>query len=372
MSAPSDAAPSDAGGAAGPGPAASFPVWHYDGVTALRRRAGLVVEGDAFRLVEPDRTTGPFAFADLVAPEGARDDASFRLKRRPGWRIGFPGGVPAAVAAHLPGRARYGGIVDRFGLWRSSLVFSVLAALAVVLVLRTPALVARLVPASVEQRLGQVMIGDFGANGCSTPAGDAALAALLRRIDPNDPRLDLHVVKLPMVNAVTLPGGRIVVFSGLLDAARAPDALAGVVGHEIGHVRHRDVMEALLRQLGLSVLLGGLEGHVGGYTNALLATAYSRDAEYRADGYAITLMQEAKVSPLPTAAFFDQLGRRGAGAERMLAYVASHPVSADRAARFRRSVATRAAYAPTLDDAQWRALKTICAGSRDVGRTWNF
>ncbi|MDX7324874.1 M48 family metalloprotease, partial [Providencia rettgeri] len=80
-----------------------------------------------------------------------------------------------------------------------------------------------------------------------------ALKTLATRIDPDDPRLEVDVVKLPMVNAVTLPGGRIVVFDGLIRAAKSPDEVAGVVAHEIGHVRHRDVMEGLLRQFGLSV-----------------------------------------------------------------------------------------------------------------------
>ena len=344
-------------------------VWHYDGVSGLRRMANLTIAGDAFTLIEADRTTGPFAFADLIARE---DGAGFALKGRPGWRIGFDGGIPDVVAVRLPRSVRYGGVIDRFGLWRSAAAFAALATIAVILVLRTPALVARMIPASVEQRLGEVMIGDFGKNGCTAPAGDAALQALLRRVDPYDGTLDIHVVKLPMVNAVTLPGGRIVVFDGLIQAARSPDEIAGVIGHEIGHVRHHDVMESLLRQLGLSVLLGGLEGHVGGYTNAVLATAYSRGAETRADGYALTLMREARISPAPTAAFFARLGGKSGKAERMFAYIASHPVSADRAARFRRDVGKAGPYTPALDGGQWQALRGICAGAKDIGRDWNF
>lgn len=48
-----------------------------------------------------------------------------------------------------------------------------------------------------------------------------------------------------MVNAVTLPGGRIVIFSGLLKAATSPDEVAGALGHELGHVRHHDAVHRL-------------------------------------------------------------------------------------------------------------------------------
>ena len=346
-------------------------VLHYDGISALGREAMLTTKGDAFMLVEAGQTTGPFAFPDLV-PVDALGAPRFGLKRRPGWRIDLIEPAPADIAARLPGRVHYGGMVDRWGLWPSVVVFTVLAAIAVVLVLRTPPLVARLVPASVEQRLGDVMIGDFGRNGCVDPAGLAALERLKQRIDPYDPRLEVDVVKLPVVNAVTLPGGRIVVFDGLIQAARSPDEVAGVIGHEIGHVRHRDVMESLLRQLGLSVLLGGMEGHVGGVTNAVLATTYSRGAEAKADDYAILLLKEAKVSPVATADFFTRLGGKAERMERMTAYVASHPVSADRARRFRAAaVRDKATYTLALGPDQWQALRSICRGASNR-INWRF
>ncbi|USU13236.1 M48 family metallopeptidase [Sphingomonadaceae bacterium OTU29THOMA1] len=338
----------------------SVPVWHYDGTTAVRRQVSLVANDDGFWLDGEHH-----AFADLTPGDGDGVATTFGLQGRPGWRIGFEGPLPADIAARLPGVHRYGRWVDRLGLWRAAAIFAVVAAVAVLLVLRTPALVARMIPASVEQRIGEVMVGDFGRKGCEDPAGRAALATLVRRIDPDGDRIDVHVVKLPMVNAVTLPGGRIVIFDGLLQSAASPDEVAGVIGHEIGHVRHRDVMESLLRQMGLAALLGGMEGHVGAYTNAMFATAYSRDAERRADGDAIRLLSAARLSPLPTAAFFDRLGKGSGHAERMFAYLASHPVSTDRAKRFRSSIASGAAYTPALGARQWSDLRGICKGETD-------
>lgn len=347
------------------------PVWHYDGITALRRNARLVADAVGFVLEEAGVAGERLEFSALTPRDGDGAVASYGLKGRPGWRIGFDGPVPVDLARRLPRPQRYGRLVDHIGLWRAALVFAVVAVIAMIVVLRTPALVARLVPPSVERQLGEVMIGDFGRKGCTDPHGSEALAKLARRIDPDDPLLEVHVVKLPMVNAVTLPGGRIVIFDGLLQAAQSPDEVAGVIGHEVGHVRNRDVMESLLRQMGLSVLLGGLEGHVGGYTNAVLATAYSRDAESRADGQAIGLLSDAKLSPMPTARFFLRLSKGADRTERMFAYVASHPVSSDRAARFRRSVRPGAAYTPALDPAEWRALQGICKGETD-GIDWRF
>ena len=73
------------------------------------------------------------------------------------------------------------------------------------------------------------------------------------------------VLRVRVPNAVALPGGRIYVFQGLIDKAESPDELAGVIGHEIGHVAHRDGTRAVLQSAGLSFLLGMLLGDfVGG------------------------------------------------------------------------------------------------------------
>lgn len=335
--------------------------WLYDGRSALKREGALVDEGERFRFGDD----APVAWTDLLPPHADAGASSYGLKGVPGWRLGFDGPLPPALAAKLPHRHLYGGWVDRFGLWPAAALFAAVAALVVVGVLRTPALVARLVPASVERRLGDLMVGDFGRRGCTRADGQAALDALVARVAPGERDLEVHVVAVPMVNAVTLPGGRIVIFSGLLKAARSPDEVAGVLGHELGHVRHHDVTEALVRQLGLSALFGGFEGHVGGYTNALLATAYSRGAEARADRFAIERLRVAAVSPAATADFFRRLGKGADGTERMLAYLASHPVSSDRARAFAASTSAGVPYRPALDARQWAALQAICTGTSE-------
>lgn len=102
-----------------------------------------------------------------------------------------------------------------------------------------------------------------------------------------------------------------------------------------------------------------------------LSTGYSRAAETRADRTSQELLRAASVSPAATVAFFRRLGRNAAGAERLFAHVASHPVSADRARAFAASGASGAAYRPALDAAQWAALKGICKGQSERFE-WRF
>ncbi len=346
-------------------------VWWYDGRTALRRTGVLGDEGDRFRLALEDGEAGPFAWGDLVPPHRDAGEASYGLAGAQGWRLGFVDPPSPIIAGKLPRAQGYGRWIDRFGLWPAALLFAAVAAFVVVGVLRTPALLAKMVPQSVERRIGDLMVGDFGRRACRRPDGVAALNALVRRVAPDARDLEVSVVAQPMVNAMALPGGRIVLFSGLLRAAKSPDEVAGVLGHEIGHVDNRDVMESLLRQVGLSVLLGGMDGNVGGYTNALLATAYSRSAEARADAYSQARLRAAAISPAATAAFFQRLGKGAEGAERLFVYIASHPVSADRARAFAASAAKDATHRPALDPAQWAALQNICRGQSEKFE-WRF
>ncbi|OYY68322.1 MAG: hypothetical protein B7Y47_14010 [Sphingomonas sp. 28-63-12] len=348
-------------------------VWHYDGQTAVRREPQLIAEGAMFRLVEGDWAGAPAAFADLIARDPIGGLPSYGLKHVPGWKIGFLAPPPPSLLDRLPAPRPYGGLIDRFGLWPAALVCALLAAIVVLLVIRTPALLARLVPPAIERQLGDAMVGDFGDRACTGADGLAALGVLKDRLGVDDPETEIAVVNIPITNAVTLPGGRIILFNGLLQNARSPDEIAGVIGHELGHVAHRDVLESLLRQLGLSVLLGGLDGNIGGYTNMLLSTAYSRDAETRADRFAIDMLNQRDISPTPTAAFFRRLeasepGMKGSAAT-VLAYVSSHPISALRAQQFALAARDHTHDRPALDRDQWAALRSICKDNKLTPRT---
>ena len=167
------------------------------------------------------------------------------------------------------------------------------SAAAVAIVLLSPQWLAPLIPDSVDEKLGDALVGDFGGRFCSTPAGDAALKKLVASLDANPGDLQVEVAKIDMVNAVALPGGKVILFDGLVKQARSPDEVAGVLAHEIGHVRERHVMQGLLRQMGLAVVLGGFDGSGGSTLNSLLSTTYTRDSEREADDHSLKALKKA-------------------------------------------------------------------------------
>ncbi|MFT3968259.1 MAG: M48 family metallopeptidase [Sphingobium sp.] len=314
-------------------------------------------------------------WSQLVAMDGTKGRSVYGLKGMQGWRLIFDGPPPESFAVHLPLPQRYGRWIDRFGLARAAIGFTLIAAAFVALVLTAPRWIAPLVPRSVENRLGDAMIGDFGGRFCRTPKGRAALDRLAAQLGAEQAGVrSVEVANIDMVNAVALPGGRVMIFNGLLEQAKSADEVAGVLAHEIGHVSHRDTMAALLRQLGLSVVLGGVDGNLGGVLNGALSLSYGRDAERAADGYAIAQLGRAAIAPDATAAFFDRLGhgKDGEKLERATSWISSHPVSADRKAAFLKSRNPGRTYRPALDVADWRALKDMCAQDRTVRPATRF
>ena len=182
-----------------------------------------------------------------------------------------------------------------------------------------------------------------------------------------------------MVNAVALPGGKVLLFQGLIDEAKSPDEVAGVLAHEIGHVRNRHVMQGLLRQTGLAVVLGGFDGSGGGQLNSMLATTYTRESEREADNHSLKAMKTAAISPRATSDFFRRLSAMdGSGAIRddgqraITNYMSSHPLSDDRRRLFNKNVIKDKTYHPALTDAEWLSVKTMCARDKDVKSGWGF
>ena len=340
--------------------------WLYDGQSAVRHAVAIAIEGDALIIDALDPV--PLAALrrlDARALLFAREDVA-------GWRLGFDEPPPAPLLARLPGSGRYGGLIDRIGLWRAAALGIALSALVVLGAIEGLELVARAIPYAWEQRLGEGISGDFADYACREPRAQRALDDLAHRLSPASRPIRVTVVDIPVVNAVALPGGRILIFNRLIAEAKSPDEVAGVLAHEIGHVEHRHVLVALLRRFGIGLLLG-TGGSGAEYGQALLESRYSRAAESQADDYSIAHLTAARISPAGTAALFARLGREEAATPGIFVYLASHPPTAERQRRFAAAGKRLATPAPALDAPQWAAVRAICAGRKhDPKRDFRF
>ncbi|WP_016746658.1 M48 family metallopeptidase [Rhizorhabdus wittichii] len=336
------------------------PAWLHDGQSAIRHDVLVALSGD--RLLIDGFDPVPLDALRRIDARGLQ----FGRSDMTGWRLGFDIAPPAALLRRLPTAGRYGGPIDRIGLWGAAAIALCLSALVILGTIQGLDLLARMIPYRWEQRLGDAISGDFGARACRAPAGQAALDGLARRLSSADRPVRVGVVDIPVVNAVALPGGRILIFRGLIDAARSPDEVAGVLAHEIGHVEHRHVLVALLRRFGIGLLVGS-GGTAADYGQALLESRYSRAAESEADASSIEHLVHAGISPTPTARLFDRLGRDEAAMPKLFVYMASHPPSAERRARFDAAAKRVPHPRPSLDPASWAAVRAMCGKTKPGG-----
>ncbi len=205
---------------------------------------------------------------------------------------------------------------------------------------------------------------------CQGRSGDRALAVMQARLQG---KLDLpypvslSVLDHKMVNAFTLPGGRVILFRGLIDAAETPDEVAAVLAHEVGHVVNRDPTRSALRSAGSIGVLGLLFGDFAGGTvvlfllNRLIDATYSQDAEAAADAFAHQALADAGVPPSALATMFERLLEKGGDADGIVAHFQAHPKLGDRIRAARQADRLLEAPAsPVLNDVQWKALQGIC------------
>ena len=333
--------------------------WLYDGERPIRREVRVDrMEGDLL-IAFADGSSSRAPSQRLVHVESRGEVEVFGRSDIPGWRLGLADPAPE-VAELLPSRQVYGRWIDRLGLARAVMIGVLLSATVLFVGSRFPSWAAPLVPLEWEERFGDALVGDFGGRFCKGRGGQAALNKMAARLAPDAGALNVRVVKIDLVNAVALPGGNIVIFEELLREADGPDEVAGILAHEIAHVEERHVTQALLRQLGMGVILAAFGGTTGANIETFMAARYSRGAEREADAAAIRRLQKAAISPHPTAAFFERIAAQEAKAPQALTYLSSHPMSAERQRKFRASAQEGRSYSPSLSRDDWEALWDIC------------
>lgn len=156
---------------------------------------------------------------------------------------------------------------------------------------------------------------------------------------------EFNLVKDKSVNAFAMPGGKIVIFDGLLPVTQTEDALAVVVGHEIAHVIARHAQERISQQVALQyggAIAGGLLGNSAGAQigqqvfglGAQLGVMmpYARKQEYEADEIGLIVMALAGYNPQSAVPFWTRMAQSNQGGAPP-EFLSTHPTDEKRIAR---------------------------------------
>ena len=155
---------------------------------------------------------------------------------------------------------------------------------------------------------------------------------------------EYNLIKDSAVNAWCMPGGKIVVYTGILPISKNEDALAVVLGHEVSHalLQHGNqrMSESMIQQLGglaLSVALANKPAQTqdaflrayGVGTEVGFALPFSRKQELEADRYGLIWAVMAGYDPIEAIAFWDRMEKASNG-QKPPELLSTHPSDATR------------------------------------------
>jgi len=220
------------------------------------------------------------------------------------------------------------------------------------------AIAARHIPVEWEESLGEQVLKQYKVNNHFYPQKktDELLQPLVQPLlDANpDKRFTyrFHINRDEEVNAFALPGGYVVINTGLILKAETPEEMLGVVAHEMAHVTEQHGMRNIIGSAGIYLTVNAILGDVSGLL-ALIADAapfllnqsYSRSFETESDEKGAALLLAADIDPRGLASFFEKLKeeedkrlKEMAGednqelAKATLSMISTHPATEDRIA----------------------------------------
>lgn len=221
-------------------------------------------------------------------------------------------------------------------------------------------------PISVDKEIGDFAIENMDLQG--SPVEDqvvvGAIEEMVSRLEKHAAvkgfEFHVQVIDADIVNAFALPGGQIVVYTGLIKSAKRPEQVAGVVAHEIAHVTRRHGLQRIAHSIGITALISGLLGDVGGLVAVAgelleLSTInkYSRNHETEADEEGVRMLHAAGIDPLGMAEFFQIMKDTHGDLPAVVSWISTHPEHDARIAAIKAQLATLPEKKYTLLQSDW-------------------
>ncbi|MBT3392663.1 MAG: M48 family metallopeptidase [Elusimicrobiaceae bacterium] len=154
---------------------------------------------------------------------------------------------------------------------------------------------------------------------------------------------EFALIESDQINAFCLPGGKVGIYTGILDVTETEDGLAVVMGHEIAHAIARHGAERMSQNmilglgaiaLGLSTDSGDRAKYLAAYgvgSAVVVALPYSRKHEYEADYIGLILMAKAGYDPNEAVTFWQRMSEaKGGGGSNLAEFISTHPADDNR------------------------------------------
>jgi len=338
-----------------------YPAQAFTPGAPARSLAGrLFITGEGVRFESPEMS-GALPAHGLALRRGGHNNTQlfFEHPEFPGWSIctSDPGVAKDPLLAAHPHLARQ---AQRARGSRSPLaILGVLLGLLLALFLagiialwmqrdRIIDYIASKIPVSWEETFGDKVFESVARQGVILtnspwePAVGRITSRLLPVVADSGYAFKFHIQQDTNVNAFAIPGGHVVILTGLLEKAESAEEVAGVLAHELAHVTRRHSLRNIIKSAGLLIILQAALGDASGLAGLavegsryLLQQKFSRDFEREADDAGWNYLIAAKMDPRGMTRFFEKLKELTAqagmdGMENSLAVLNTHPTSQER------------------------------------------
>ncbi len=239
------------------------------------------------------------------------------------------------------------------------------------------------IPLAWEQGMGRSALGVLAPekSRCRDKALQEAIDEIVVRLHPHGSSpsdFKVVVVKSPIVNAIALPGGNIIVFSGLLEKMDSPESLAAVLAHEMQHIRKRHVTRRIIEDSSTGIMISALSGDVTGsmlygmkIARNLAMLRYSRHEEDEADAEGLKMLMAANLDPEAAIRFYMMMKEKNRGLK-IPQYLSTHPDLDQRISRMKTLISSldtgHRVYTKLSAGNSWSQIRSGCAVIPASGR----
>jgi beta-barrel assembly-enhancing protease len=193
--------------------------------------------------------------------------------------------------------------------------------------------IANLIPASIEVQLGEQLAEVYSAEAETNDSANYYMKKFVQELDLDDTyKIEVSVLESKDINAFALPGGKIFIYSSIIEKMQSYEELVALLGHEVTHVVNRHSLKSICRSAATNIVIANLFGDVNSVSYGIVSQAeqfkqldYSRDLEIEADNNGLQIMVENKVNPKGMLDLLKLLKEEGAEMPQFMKYLSTHP-----------------------------------------------
>ena len=224
--------------------------------------------------------------------------------------------------------------------WRT-LFFIVVALIAIVYLFLdklVPPVALKLISVKQEIGLGNQFYSSFTADEEIDSSATFTLQKFADKLTLSDQYpIRVTVINDSVVNAFALPGGHLVIYSGIINNLENPEELVALLSHEASHVNKRHSLKSILSRLTSSYFISLFTRDISGLSKGLIDNAntlrvlhYSRELETEADNEGMKLMVRNNVNPVGMRQLMEELLRQNKEIPTGISFLSTHPLTVER------------------------------------------